>query len=144
MIKRTLIYSILLFLFITSPTAYAEDFDGSRDLICACRLVIQCGPDGECIEVMAEDIGIPDFLRIHFKERTISAPQWGENQPSSQIENLEHIDGKLILQGAENGMKDIRDGLGWSMAISEATGKMVLTGSSDPAAFVIFGACITK
>ncbi len=34
-----------------------------------------------------------------------------------------------------------RDGLGWSIAISESTGKMVLTGCGDQFGLVIFGAC---
>jgi hypothetical protein len=43
---------------------------------------------------------------------------------------------------AEDGNKEVRDGTGWSIAISEETGKMVLTESGDQAAFVVFGACI--
>ena len=59
----------------------------------------------------------------------------------SEIENLEKIDGKVILQGAEDGIEGVRDGLGWSMTIAEETGKMVLTASGDAVAFVMFGAC---
>ena len=68
----------------------------------------------------------------------------GENQNPSRIENLERIDGKLILQGAEDGIREVRDGVGWSMAISEETGKMVLTGSGDQVTFVVFGACVPR
>jgi hypothetical protein len=50
----------------------------------------------------------------------------------------------LILQGAEDGYKEVRDGTGWSMAISEETGKMVLTESGNQVGFVIFGACIPR
>jgi predicted regulator of Ras-like GTPase activity (Roadblock/LC7/MglB family) len=66
------------------------------------------------------------------------------NQVPSRIENLERIDGKLILQGAENGYKEVRDGTGWSIAVSEETGKIVLTESGDQVAFVVFGACVPK
>ena len=135
---------ILLFCCIMHLPASAGDFDGTKELMCACIRVIECAPDGSCTEVSAEQIGIPQFLKINFEEKTISAPQWGENQTPSPIENLERIDGKLILQGAEDGYREIRDGVGWSMAISEETGKMVLTESGDQAAFVIFGACIAK
>ena len=50
-------------------------------------------------------------------------------------------DGKLILQGAEDGVEGVRDGLGWTLAISEEIGRMVLTASGDNVGFVIFGAC---
>ena len=58
------------------------------------------------------------------------------------VDLLEIVDGKLILQGAEDGYDKMRDGLGWTMAISETTGQVVLTGSGEQVAFVIFGACI--
>ena len=143
--RKTILFSfVLFFIGMLHMPATAGDFDGSKELMCACMRVIECGPDGQCKEVSAEDIGIPQFLRINFEQKTISAPQWGENQPPSPIENLEHIDGKLILQGAEDGIKDLRDGLGWSMAISEETGKMVLTGSGDQMGLVVFGVCTPR
>jgi len=58
------------------------------------------------------------------------------------IERQEVVDGKLILQGAEDGYEKMRDGLGWTMAISEATGQVVLTASGDQVAFVVFGAAL--
>ena len=132
---------ILLFLCFIPLGAQAGDFDGSKELICACMRIIECGPDGECDEVSAEEVGIPNFLRINFEKKTISAPRWGNNRTPSRIENQERIDGKLILQGAEDGIKGVKDGVGWSMAISEETGKMVLTESGDQVGFVVFGAC---
>ena len=54
----------------------------------------------------------------------------------------EFIDGKLILQGAEDGYEKMRDGLGWTIAISEETGQVVLTASGEQVAFVVFGAAL--
>ena len=143
--KKIFIFGfILFFVCIIHFPASAEDFDGSKELVCACMRVIECGPDGNCVEVSAEEVRIPDFLRINFVKKTISAPQWGKSQNPSKIENLERIDGKLILQGAEDGIRDVRDGVGWSMAISEETGKMVLTGSGDQFGLVVFGACTPR
>lgn len=53
----------------------------------------------------------------------------------------EEVDGKLMLQGAEDGRRGERDGVGWSMAVSKDRGDMVLTASGDGVAFVVFGAC---
>lgn len=55
---------------------------------------------------------------------------------------MEKVDGKLILQGAEDGLEGVRDGVGWTLVISEDTGKFVLTASGEEVAFVVFGACI--
>ena len=54
---------------------------------------------------------------------------------------MEHVDGKLILQGAEDGVEGVRDGVGWTIAISEETGKLILTASGEGVAFVAYGAC---
>ena len=140
--KKYVLTGITLLFFCVMPfNAFAGDYDGTKELMCTCMRVIECGPDGNCNETMVEDVGIPQFLHIIFEKKVITAPQWGENHVPSPIENMERIDGKLILQGAEDGLMDVQDGAGWSIAISEETGKMVLTESADQMGFVIFGAC---
>ena len=124
-----------------SAPAIAADFDGSKELLCAVMNMVECQPGGKCINVTAEEVGIPNFLRIDFKEKKLSATFADGNKKHSEIKNMEKIDGKVILQGAEDGIEDVRDGLGWSLAIDEANGKMVLTASGDAVAFVMFGAC---
>jgi hypothetical protein len=52
------------------------------------------------------------------------------------------IEGKLILQGAEEGYAGIHDGLGWTIAINIANGEAILTASGEGTAFVVFGACL--
>ena len=121
--------------------ATAGNFDGSKALICAVMDIAECQPGGKCQQVTAEEIGIPSFLRINFKEKSISASYMDGSQRSTTIENFEKIDGKVIIQGAEDGIEGVRDGLGWSLAIAEETGKMVLTASGDDVGFAMFGAC---
>jgi hypothetical protein len=126
---------------IFSFPAAAGDFDGSKTLICAMMDIVECQPGGKCQLVTAEAVAIPQFIRINFKEKKISGTQSGGSDKSTPIENLEHIDGKLIIQGAQDGIEDVRDGVGWSLAIAEETGKLVLTASGDEVGFVVFGAC---
>ena len=57
---------------------------------------------------------------------------------------METLDNKLFLQGADDGIEGVRDGLAWSIAISEDTGRLVLSASGDNVAFVIFGACTLR
>ncbi|MFO7713804.1 hypothetical protein [Desulfosarcina sp.] len=54
---------------------------------------------------------------------------------------VQRIDHKLILQGAEEGYENIPDGFGWTIAIMEDTGRMVLTASGDLVGNVAFGVC---
>jgi hypothetical protein len=103
--------------------------------------LVECEPGGNCERVTHDSINAPRFLKINFKEKRVSKPDVGEKRPDTMIERMEHVDGKLILQGAEDGIEGVRDGLGWTMAISEDSGNMVLTASGDHVGFVIFGAC---
>ena len=132
---------ILISIWLISTAAMAGNFDGSKELICAVIDITECGPGGKCQQVSAEDVGIPRFLKIDFKKKEISATHADGTQRSTTIERSEKVDGKLIIQGAEDGIEGVRDGLGWSLAIAEDTGKTVLTASGDEVGFVIFGAC---
>jgi hypothetical protein len=110
-------------------------------LLCAVIDIVECGSGGKCQQVTAEDVGIPQFIKIDFNEKKITATQSSGSKRSTTIKNSEHVDGKLILLGAEDGIEGVRDGVGWSLAIAEESGKMVLTASGDEVGFVVFGAC---
>jgi hypothetical protein len=127
-----------------SVAAVAGDFDGSRPLLFSAIKVIECTPGGACSEVTAESISLPHFLRIDFEKKTVTPASGSEERPATGIERMERVDGKLILQGAEDGIEGVRDGLGWTMAIAEDTGKAILTASGEEVAFVIFGACLPQ
>ncbi len=117
--------------------------DGSEPVICASLDIMECVPEGDCQRISAADAGLPRFLRIDFAEQRITRTPPNGDEMSSQIERSESVDGRLILQGAEDGIEGVRDGIGWSLSIDEANGDMVLTGSGKDVAFVIFGACTT-
>jgi hypothetical protein len=129
----------LLAIFCAVPPASGGDFDGSRPLLVSFARVLECTSMGGCREVSFEEVNLPPFLKVDFAQNTIRPARGGEEIPDSAIERSERVDGKLILQGAEDGYADLRDGLGWSLAVSEETGRVVLTASGDGVAFVAFG-----
>lgn len=119
----------------------AGNFDGSKPLLCASIEVIECLPGEECLRVTPEVIDAPQFIRVDMKAKTLTTSLAADAGKSSAIERSEVVDGKLMIQGAEDGSPEVQDGVGWTLAISENTGKMVVTASGDDVAFVIFGAC---
>ncbi len=136
--------ALVLCVFILPFTGATAEFDGSKPLLCASVDVMECDAGAECFRATADSIGAPQFYRINFKEKKIIGISQSKNGPPSQIERMESVDGKLILQGAEEAVEGIKDGVGWSLAISKETGRMVLTASGDDVGFVIFGACTPK
>ena len=139
-------YSWILCTFLCSIIAVsavgAGDYDGTRPLLVSIIRSVECVPDGTCREVPLDSIELPQFLKIDFSKKTIRPPAADHKAPVTIIERQEVVDGKLILQGAEDGYEKMRDGLGWTMAITKETGQVVLTASGDQVAFVVFGAAL--
>jgi len=122
-------------------SAQAETLDGSQNLVCAPQLIIECGPEGNCEKAMAASVNLPNFFRIDFSAKELSAITEAENKRTSIIKTMEILDNKLFLQGADDGIEGVRDGLAWSISIAQDTGRLVLSASGENVAFVIFGAC---
>ena len=133
---RPIIFA-LFFTFMLTVPAVGGDFDGSKPLICAVIEVSECVPGGECQLGSAESINIPQFLKINFEGKTISSTPEAGPVRTTKIQNMERADGKLILQGVQNGRA-------WSMVINETTGKVTMSASDELAGFVIFGACTAQ
>jgi hypothetical protein len=138
------IVCLALGLVMAASVAGAGDFDGTRPLLIAVNRVMECTPADGCREITPASVQLPQFLRIDFAAKAILPARAADNFPPSTIERTEVVDGKLILQGAEDGYEKMRDGLGWSMSISAETGQVVLTASGDQVAFVVFGAALAQ
>lgn len=131
--KKILIL-LILGIFWLPLQSMAGDFDASKPLICAVIETFDCAPGADCQRGTAESISMPQFLRVNFEEKTISSTPESGSIRTTKIRNMERLNGKLILQGIQNGRA-------WSMVINEANGKVTLSASDAQAGFVIFGAC---
>ena len=139
--KFAAIVSLIVFFGLTS-WATAGDFDGSKPVLVSVARILECTRVEGCRDVSADSVGLPQFLKIDFAKKIIRPSRGKEDIPDTAIERSEEVDGKLILQGAEDGYEKMRDGLGWSLAIAEDSGQVVLTAYGDQVAFVVFGAAI--
>ena len=113
-----------------APASSWAAFDGSTPMLCALSTIMECDASGECERHnLAEH---PDvlFLRVNVKERKITA---GASR-QTEIKTTSRMDGKLILQGGENGR-------GWTATITEATGRLSAGIAADDFTFSLFGAC---
>jgi hypothetical protein len=133
-------FIVLLVMFIPF-SLMAGDFDGSGPLLFASQEVYECSLENGCKEIEAVDINLPSFLIINFKKKTITATPESGRKAITKIERIEKKDGVLFVQGAEDGYEGVEDGVGWTLAIEEDSGKGVLTGAMPGAAFVVFGVC---
>jgi hypothetical protein len=136
---------VLLFaasLFLIPLGGGAAEFDGSVPLLCSLAKAFECYEDQGCISVSVPGLNLPRFLKIDVTKKKVTTVKEGGR--TTVIQNVSEIDGKLILQGAEDAVENVRDGLGWTVAVMEESGNMILTGSGDDVAFSVFGACIPQ
>ena len=128
------IIGLSLALSIMAFGAAADDFDGSRPLLCASLEAHDCGAGGDCLRGTAESIDAPRFIRLDFEQKVARAKRPDGEERTTTIDIVRNDQGKLILQGAQRG-------LGWSMSITQESGEMALTAAGDRVVYVIFGAC---
>ena len=110
----------------------AGKFDGSAPLLCIPTLVSECRVEGECKRVAPDGVNLPQFFKVDVKAQKVHSE---ETERASPFTTLEHFSGTTILQGAQTGR-------GWTMTISEETGKMSAAISSGAEGWVLFGTCV--
>lgn len=124
----------------TAPgSVVAGEFDGSSPMLCALNEAMECAPGQECQRILPEEVGAPDFFLVDVTAKSVQG--LGGHARTSAIRGVNLIDEKLMLQGAEDGVEGVRDGLGWTAAIAQDSGRFVLSASGERVAFVVFGTC---
>jgi hypothetical protein len=117
------------------PARAAGPFDGSVPLLCAVIDVMECGAGGECKRRGVEAVNLPQFLLVDVAAQSVAAGD-GSNR-SAPIQRLERADGRVILQGGQ-------EGRAWSAVIARDTGKLTAGVVDHESAFVLFGACAAR
>ncbi len=130
-----------LFFLFPSFSAFSGEYDGSGPLLCTVNRIIEVNTLKIIDNIDPDTIGLPGKFIIDFKKNVIFPTKDNVVRRKIAIERMEHVENKLILQGAEEGTAN--DGIGWSMSISKESGEIVLTASGKRVAYVVFGACVS-
>ena len=134
-------FMFLFCLLILPFSASAGDFDGSKPLSGSVDKILEIYPSRISNDADPDTVGLPQNFFIDFEEKIVRPSKDSLVRRTSKIKRVEHIENKLILQGVEEGVENVDDGLAWSIAISKKTGKMVLSASGDGVAYAVFGTC---
>jgi hypothetical protein len=122
--------------------AFSGDFDGLTPLAGSVDKIIEINSLKINNDVDPDAVGLPRNFFIDFKEKILRPSKDSLVRKTSKINRVEHIENKLILQGVDEGVENVDDGLAWSITISKKTGKVVLSASGDGVAYVVFGTCM--
>ena len=111
--------------------AAAAQYDGSAPLLCSSMVILECGEDGTCQRTTHAVANVPPFVKVQPQAKVISTM---DGKRTSPIKHVERLDGKMYLHGGEGAR-------GWTVIISEATGKMSAAVAAEEHGFLVFGFC---
>jgi hypothetical protein len=120
------------------PAASAMAIDTSEPFLCAVTQVNECLDGYGCEAVLPEMVNAPTFIWVDLKKKRIRT---SVNNDGSRILNQMNIDGRHVIQGAEDGNPNQVDGVAWSMSIEDDTGRFVGAVAMPQASVTLFGAC---
>jgi hypothetical protein len=124
--------SITLLSSLATLAAVADEFDGTKPLVCSAESGHDCLPtQSECKPLKAE-AGRDHSVRIDIGKMTVHAPN-RRHEPLT-IQSFNNNSKAMTLQGT---MLDTV----WSAAIFRQTGKMTLAIADREGAYVLFGQC---
>ena len=134
----------LLALSLGAGSAQAGYFDGKHALLCSIYQLFECDHPNACVAVTPDEVNAMSHFDVDFKKKVITRA--GEDSP--QKSSIKHvhtdIDGKLIIQGVEDGAAEERDGAGWSVSIMDPEGTMVMAIAGDGFGIIGLGACVPR
>ena len=142
MILRRLSVFILFYLCTMPQAVFSGDFDGLKPLSGSVDKIIEINTLKIIDDVDPDSVGLPRNFFIDFKEKILRPSKDSIVRKTSKIHHVRHIENKLILQGVNEGVENVDDGLAWSITISKKTGRAVLSASGEGVAYVVFGTCI--
>ncbi len=138
-IKITLFATLMGFV----STASADGFyDGKTPLLCSVYQLFECDHPNACLTVTPDQIQGVSHMTIDFSKKMITRAGEESEQKSDIKSVTTDLDGKLIIQGVEDGDPDTRDGAGWTISIMDPEGTMVMATAADGFAVVGLGACV--
>lgn len=129
--RMMILFGVGVWLWAMSP---AQATEPEEPLLCVPLKQIECSTTAGCLEQTVGAMRIPQFIRVDVGAQQISGMADGD-MLSTAIQNVQHIDGKTILQGAERGRA-------WSIIINNTTYEMTASVADEQVSFSIFGSCL--
>lgn len=142
MVSRLMMAVVWVLVCGSCQPASAGDFDGTKALMCTCGDGLEYHRSGGQNPFNPESVGLPKTFVVDFKSKLIRPTRDSVVQRRSKIKRTQRIEEKLVLQGAEDGVEGVDDGVGWSMAIEQGAGGFVITASGSHVGYIVFGRCL--
>ena len=141
MIKYLKIVGVVIGLVGLTALAFAGDFDGSRPLSGTIGKVIEINPYKIADDVDPETVGLPKQFMIDFEAKVLRPSNDSLVRRMTAFKGATFVENMIVLQGTDEGVEGVDDGMAWSLIISQKDGSAVLSASGNGVAYVVFGRC---
>jgi hypothetical protein len=112
----------------------ADKLDGVTEMICAPAQAHICIENDTCYAVTPAELGIPNFVVIDTKKKTISTTKSSYQNRTTPFTSVTRNEGLIYLHGIEGERS-------FSFVIEEETGRMTVAVAHDGMSVSVFGAC---
>ena len=141
MFKYPKILVIAIGLIGLTTVVFAGDFDGSSPLSGTVGKVIEINQYRIVDDVNPDTVGLPKKFLIDFKAKVLRPSNDSLVRRQISIHSVAVVENKTVIQGVDEGVEGVEDGLAWSLTISKKDGSAVLSASGNGVAYVVFGVC---
>lgn len=114
--------------------AWADDVSRSEKLLCSASRIVACFEGGDCAELMAEEIDVPQFVVVDTRAKRLATTRASGENRSTPIREISRADGLLFFQGIEQGRA-------FSFVVHELSGHLTVAVSRDGLSVSVFGSC---
>jgi hypothetical protein len=132
MIMKSTVAAMAILAFATP--VFADDVSESSRLLCSASEVRVCIENAECFDVLAWELGMPQFLVIDTRKKVISTTKSSGLNRSTPIRTILEDESAVFFQGMERGRA-------FSFVIDRPTGIMSAAVARDGLTASVFGAC---
>jgi len=136
-IKGTMILRSLAafaFALLLPRAVLADDYDGSKTLLCAVGYGVSCAGAGECERATTRELDVAPYIKIDFGTKQLTGKLEGGENRKSPIRHVQSDEYGTVVQGGEYGR-------GWSFVVQHDTGNLSGAIAGFEGAIVLFGTC---
>ena len=131
----------MIFFWAMTLDASADNFYCLRELHGVTGRIVEINRYRIRDEIEPGTVGLPTQFLIDFESKKLIPSKGSTVRRIVSFKNVDQIENKLVIQGVDEGVEGVLDGVAWSLVISKNDGKSVLSVAGDGVAYAVFGVC---
>jgi len=132
--SRTHLVALVIVVALSGGEVLADDLTGASRFLCAAVQATRCTDGGDCTLDVPWNLNVPEFIEVDLDAKRLGTTAASGENRTTAIEHLTRRDGRIVVQGFENGRA-------FSWVITESTGRLAVAVATEGRVVAVFGAC---